>query len=476
MELQFLGAAGRVTGSCYLLRVNGRRVLLECGQIQGSRAEEALNRDPLPADIDAVVLSHAHIDHSGRLPLLMRQGFTGPIHTHHATRALCEIMLRDSGYLHEKDAEWENRKRQRKGLPRIEPLYTQADGEAVIRQFVGLDYGDRREIVPGVEIRFSDAGHILGAAIVELWLTENGRKKKVVFSGDLGFRDAPVMPDPARIAAADLVLLESTYGDRLHRSAEETLAELKAVFAAARDSGGNVIIPAFAVGRTQDLLFLLAEHFDAWGIGRWRVFLDSPMAIEATEAYSRYRHLYDAPLFAPGRSQPVLRNLVMSRSSEDSAAINQLQSGAIVIAGSGMCNGGRIVHHLKHNLGRDEAQVLITGYQARGSLGRRLVDGEESVRIHGQDVPVRATVHTLGGFSAHGDQDDLARWYECVQNRPPVYLVHGERESQEAFAEYLGRRAGAEVHRPRAGETLDLTGLAPAPIPARKADPDRVTG
>jgi metallo-beta-lactamase family protein len=459
MELQFLGAAGRVTGSCYLLRVNGRRVLLECGQIQGSRAEEALNRDPLPADIDAVVLSHAHIDHSGRLPLLMRQGFTGPIHTHHATRALCEIMLRDSGYLHEKDAEWENRKRQRKGLPRIEPLYTQADGEAVIRQFVGLDYGDRREIVPGVEIRFSDAGHILGAAIVELWLTENGRKKKVVFSGDLGFRDAPVMPDPARIAAADLVLLESTYGDRLHRSAEETLAELKAVFAAARDSGGNVIIPAFAVGRTQDLLFLLAEHFDAWGIGRWRVFLDSPMAIEATEAYSRYRHLYDAPLFAPGRSQPVLRNLVMSRSSEDSAAINQLQSGAIVIAGSGMCTGGRILHHLKHNVWRPECHIVIVGYQAHGTLGRRLVDGAEYVKIFGETIRANAKVHTVGGLSAHADQAGLLGWYGEIANGPPVCLVHGESDAQTALAKQLRARFAASVTIPDHGERIDLLRL-----------------
>lgn len=459
MKLQFLNAAGRVTGSCYLLHVNGRRLLLECGQIQGGREEEALNREPLPVEagaLDAVVLSHAHIDHSGRLPLLMRQGFSGAIHTHHATRTLCGIMLRDSGYLHEKDAEWENRKRQRKGLPRIEPLYTQADAEAVIRQFKGLEYGEKREILPGVEIRLSDAGHILGAAIVELWLTENGFTRKLVFSGDLGFRDAPVMPDPATIRSADLVLLESTYGDRNHRAADATLTELSAIFADARASSGNVLIPAFAVGRTQDLLYLLAEHYQEWHIGAWRVFLDSPMAIEATDAYSRFRHLYDAPLFVPGRSQPVLENLVMSRSSEDSMAINRIESGAIVIAGSGMCTGGRILHHLKHNLWRPQCHVVIVGYQARGTLGRQLVDGAQYVRIFGEAIRANARVHTVGGLSAHADQAGLLDWYGAFESRPPVCLVHGEAAAQASLAAALRARFSTNARIPEYGETIDL--------------------
>ena len=459
MDLQFLGAAGRVTGSCYLIHANGRRLLLECGQIQGGRIEEALNREPLPTDIDAVVLSHAHIDHSGRLPLLMRQGFKGPIYTHHATRALCEIMLSDSGHLHEKDAEWENRKRQRKGLPRIEPLYTQADGEAVVRLFSGVDYGHRQEILPGIEVRFSDAGHILGAAIIELWFTEKGKTRKLVFSGDLGFRDAPVMSDPARITRGDLVLLESTYGDRLHRSAAKTLEELESVFAQAKDSGGNVIIPAFAVGRTQDLLYLLAEHFDAWDIGNWQVFLDSPMAIEATEAYSRFRHLYDAALFGPGRSQPVLENLVMSRSAEDSMAINRIKSGAIVIAGSGMCTGGRILHHLKHNVWRPECHVVIVGFQAHGTLGRRLVDGTEYVKIHGETIRANAKVHTVGGLSAHADQAGLLDWYGEFASRPPIYLVHGEAKAREALAAGLRARFAAAVRIPDHGQRIDLLDL-----------------
>jgi metallo-beta-lactamase family protein len=459
MELTFLGAAGRVTGSCYLLTVGGRRFLLECGQIQGSRAEEELNREPLPVgphSIEAVILSHAHIDHSGRLPLLMRSGFTGPIYTHHATRALCEIMLSDSGYVHERDAEWENRKRQRRGWPSITPLYTQADGEAVMQLFRGLSFGERREILPGVEVRLSDSGHILGAAIVELWLTEKQVARKLVFSGDLGFRDAPVMPDPARISAADLVLLESTYGDRLHRPAAGTIAELEGIFRAAARSRGNVIIPAFAVGRTQDLLYLLAENFAAWNIGDWRVFLDSPMAIEATETYARYRHLYDAPLFKPGRSQPVLKNLVMARSAEESEAINRISSGAIIIAGSGMCTGGRILHHLKHNLWRPECHVVIVGYQAHGTLGRRLVDGADYVKIRGEVIRSNATVHTVGGLSAHADQAGLLDWYAEFEGSPPVCLVHGEPPAQNALAAKLRERFAASVRIPDHGESIDL--------------------
>jgi metallo-beta-lactamase family protein len=448
-----------VTGSCYLLRVNGRRFLLECGQIQGTPAEEALNREPWPIpveSIDAVVLSHAHIDHSGRLPLLMRNGFKGPIHTHHATRTLCEIMLSDSGYVHERDCEWENRKRRRRGGPLLTPLYTQADGEAVIQLFRGLDYGERREILPGVEIRLSDAGHILGAAIVELWLTEGQTTRKLVFSGDLGFREAPVMRDPARISAADFVLLESTYGDRLHRSAAETIDELAGIFGEARRSGGNVIIPAFAVGRTQDLLYLLAENFDAWDIGAWRVFLDSPMAIEATQAYASYRHLYDAPLFKPGRTQPVLENLVMARTAEESQAINRIASGAIIIAGSGMCTGGRILHHLKHNLWRSECHIVIVGYQAQGTLGRRLVDGAELVRIRQNVIRVNAAVHTVGGLSAHADQAGLLAWYAELEGRPPVCLVHGEQRAQSALAAKLRERFACSVRIPEHGESIDL--------------------
>jgi metallo-beta-lactamase family protein len=447
-DVQFFGATGEVTGSMYVIQAGEYTVLLECGQIQGGRKDELRNRRRFPfaiEDIDAVVLSHAHIDHTGRLPLLARRGFTGPVHVQDATRALCEIMLPDSGYLNEKDAEWENRKRERKGLPPVEPLYTRAEAEESLKLFTGFAYGDRRQIVPGLSLTFHDAGHILGSTIVELTCAQGGSSRTLVFSGDLGYRDAPVMQPPAKISQADMVIMESTYGDRLHRPMTETIVELGELFANARASKGNILIPAFTVGRTQDLLYLMEKHYDDWKLGDWQIFLDSPMAIEATRVYSQYRHLYGAQLFAPGASVPNLPNFHATMSTEESMSINSIRFGAIIIAGSGMCSGGRIHHHLKNNLWRAECHVVIVGFQANGTLGRRLVDGVPSIKLWGEKIVVKANIHTIGGLSAHADQAGLIDWYADFGNRPPVYLVHGEPDAQKVLAGELRSRLQAPV-------------------------------
>jgi metallo-beta-lactamase family protein len=458
MKLEFFGAAAEVTGSCHILHIGGRQVLLDCGLIQGSRKDEDRNRDPFPFDaskIDAVVLSHAHLDHCGRLPLLVKRGFRGPVFAQEASCELVAILLADAAHLAERDAEYRSRKIGKK----IKPLYTLAEGEQVMRQLRGRKYRTEFKVIKGVRVTFHDAGHILGSCAVEIRVEDSGVERKIVFSGDLGQYDTPILKDPDPIPGADLVLMESTYGGRRHRDREETIRELGEILTSPRSNRGNILIPAFSIGRSQEIMYQLGKYHDEWDLGRFRIFLDSPMAIEATRVYWEYSHLYDEEatrLRKESGGMPLLPNLSLSRTPDESMAINRIDSGAIVIAGSGMCNGGRIIHHLKHNLEHEDTQVLITGYQANGSLGRRLVNGESSVRIYGRDIPVRATVHTVGGLSAHGDQDDMARWYENMENRPPVYLVHGEVESQEAFRKYLVNRTGAEVHLPKPGESLDL--------------------
>ena len=465
MDISFHGAAGEVTGSCLLVTVGGKQLLLDCGLIQGSAAEEARNRRAFPFNpqaIDAVVLSHAHLDHSGRLPLLVKGGFRGPIYTHRATRDLSRIMLLDAAALAERDAVIETRKRQRQARTAVEPLYTRAEAEAAVRQFRALDYDSEQDILPGVRLRLRDAGHILGSAIVELWLTEGTTTRKLVFSGDLGHRGAPILRNPATVREADLVILESTYGDRNHRSWNATWQELGEVFRAATQHAGNILIPAFAIGRTQELLYVFKQHWREWGLDRWTVFLDSPMAIAATEVYAHHANLFndkdkdrrrrDGDLFA-------LPNLHFSRTSSQSMAINRIQSGAVIIAGSGMCNGGRIRHHLKHNVWREQCHVVFTGFQARGTLGRQLVDGAPRVRLWGESVRVAAQLHTVGGLSAHADQEGLLAWYRGFgQPLPPVALVHGEPIAIDGLAARL-KTLRAPVIVPTPSERLDLTDL-----------------
>ncbi len=462
MEIEFYGATSGVTGSCHILRANGHLILLDCGLIQGPREVEQKNREPFPfapQEISAVVLSHGHIDHSGRIPLLVKQGYDGPIYAHNATCDLCRILLKDSASLQQRDAEYENKWRKRKGKPLVEPLYSVDDVDEALSHSVGLPYRERREILPGVSICFQDAGHILGSSSVEVWLNEDGYEQKIVFSGDLGQYDMPILNDPAVIQHADHVLVESTYGNRRHRDLQRTIDEIGEIISQARHDRGNLLIPAFSVGRSQEILYFMGKYFDDWDLGRWRIFLDSPMAIKATEVYWNYPQLYDEEatrLRRKANEMPPLKNLHLSSSVEDSMAINNIASGAIIIAGSGMCNGGRIIHHLKHNLARQGAHVMIVGYQAYGTLGRKLVDGHDEVRIHGDYYPVRAHIHTVGGLSAHGDVDDLIRWLRNFNSDPAVHVVHGEDESKQAFRDSIEQELGLRADVPSKGDVLEL--------------------
>ncbi len=451
MQIEFLGATREVTGSCFLLRVGECQLLVECGLVQGGRKQELKNSDPFPfepGDIDAVVLTHAHLDHSGRLPLLIKRGYTGPVYTHSATADLCAIMLEDAGYLNEKEAQWENKKRERKGMELVEALYTQDEAREAHKQFQGREYGATLEVLPGVKVTLWDAGHILGSAIVQLQLTEGEHSKNVVFSGDLGHKGAPILCDPAVIDSADLVVMESTYGDRLHRGWDETWQEMGEIISSAKSAKGNILIPAFTVGRTQELLYAFKRNYDAWNIGDWEVFLDSPMGIEATEVYARHTGVYDdkaKELHETDGNPFDLPNLHMSRETQDSMNINQLKSGAIIIAGSGMCTGGRIKHHFKYNIWREQAHVMIVGFQARGTLGRSLVDGAKRIRLWGETMQVKAQIHTVGGLSAHADQQGLMDWYGRFRNNPRVVLVHGEPQAMDSLADRLRSEHGTEV-------------------------------
>ena len=462
MHLEFFGAAGEVTGSCHILTVGGRTLLLDCGLIQGGEHPDERNRRPLPFDassIDAVVLSHAHIDHSGRLPLLRKRGFRGPIYATTACRDLVRILLADCAAMSVREAERAVRKAGARGAnDAIEPLYTVDDAKRTVEQIHTVPYGKTVPVLPGVDLTFRDAGHILGSASVWLTLREDDVERRLVFSGDLGQYDSPILRDPEPGVEVDLALVESTYGDRRHREREDTLREFGEILRNARRDGGNVVIPAFAVGRTQDLLYEFGTHFDAWQLGDWQIFLDSPMAIEASRVYWAHTELYDeearAVCLRAGNLAP-LPNLTLCRTTDESMAINKLRHGAIIIAGSGMCTGGRVVHHLKHNLSRPECDVVFTGFQAAGTLGRAIVEQREIVRIHGSPIRVAARIHTLGGFSAHGDQQDLLRWYAGVPGKPPVWLVHGEAQGAAGLQEAL-RQVGVRAQVAQTGVRLDL--------------------
>jgi metallo-beta-lactamase family protein len=455
MQVHFHGAAGTVTGSMHLVEAAGKRILLDCGMIQGSDAEEARNAEPFPfeiASIDAVVVSHAHIDHTGRLPLLSARGYRGPIYAQQATADLLPIMLLDSASLQESDAARSNRKRA-SGQPEVVPLYTRDDVQKMLTQVRPLPYHERTSLFPGIEVNLRDAGHILGSSIVEL--SADGRT--LVFSGDLGPKGTPILRDPETPPAANLVLMESTYGNRNHKDRADTVRELGGILDQAWSNHGNVLIPAFAVGRTQELLYWFARFYDEWNLARWRIFIDSPMAAKVIRIYDRHHELFDDDALEVWKGTPNpfrLPNLHTTDSIDDSMAINQIRNGAIIIAGNGMASGGRIVHHLRHNIGRREAHIVFVGYQAEGTLGRRLVNGAQWVRMFGDDYRVKAQCHTVGGLSAHTDQNGLLEWYGGIAQHPPIALVHGEDIAREALAGELRERYGVQAQLARPGMTL----------------------
>lgn len=477
MRITFLGAARMVTGSCYLLEAGGLRILVDCGMFQGK--EDDLNHEPFPlnpAGLDFVILTHAHIDHSGRLPLLCKQGYRGPIYAHPATAELAEIMLLDSAHIQEADAERLNRKAGRAGRPQEPPLYTQDDARITAKQFKTVPYGELKALSSRVRFRLQDAGHILGSAIIEVFETgADGGETKLVFSGDIGQPDRPILRDPTIIDSADYLVMESTYGNRLHDSPESKQGALAEIIRSTIARGGNVIVPSFAVGRTQELLYSLNKLVEAGELPRGlRVVVDSPLAIAATQITAKHVEVFDEEAHKLVRSgdQPfAFPGLLTTATAEESKALNNDLRPMVIIAASGMCEAGRVVHHLKHNLWRAASTILFVGYQAEGTLGRIIHDGAKHVRIHGEDVAVRAHIETLHGFSAHADQAQLLAWVSGLTH-PPVrtFLVHGEGDAQAELGRLLTER-GHRVAIPDLDEaaTLEPAGaLVPAPARARK--------
>lgn len=463
MEISFFGAANEVTGSCYVVKTDKARFLVDCGMFQGGRRLEAHNRIPSaiqPKELDAVILTHGHLDHCGRLPLLVASGYRGPIYATPGTIDIAIIILEDAASIQEHDTARENRKRIRAGLSRLEPLFDKRDVEHVINQFKAVPYGKSFEPVSGVTARFVEAGHILGSASVELFVQSADATKKVVFSGDLGQYNMPLMKDPSHIEDADLVIMESTYGDRDHRSIDDTVKEFQEIIEDASRHGGKVLIPVFAVGRVQLILYYLAQMFREKLIPPMPIYLDSPMAIAASQTYLDYAGDMDADvaeLVKSGQLRRDLASLVTVESAEESVRLNSIEGPCIILAGAGMCNAGRILHHLRHNLYSPKCYVVIVGYQARGSLGRMLVDKEPKVKIFGETIAVNARVSGLGGFSAHGGQSDLLRWLApMAKSKPQIILTHGESQPMQELGFQIKKRFGIAVQMPKMFETISF--------------------
>ena len=456
MKIQFCGASTGVTGSCHLITTDNHRILLDCGQFQGGKSQEAMNYEEFPfypAEIDCLILSHAHIDHCGRIPLLFKRGFKGDIYCTDATADLLGVMLKDSGYIHEKEAEWKNRKNERAGRPVIEPLYTYNDAVDSLKFVKPVLYDQLIELNEEMKIVFNDAGHILGSAITELWVTENDTVSKIVFSGDLGVMNRPILRDPTIIKKADYVIMETTYGNRLHPQNSMDVRRLMDIIRETAARGGTTVIPSFAVGRTQELIYELNRVYDSNSEYReafkdLMVYVDSPMATTATEVFKRNAQVFDdetKEYIRKGDHPLDFKNLKFTRTSEESMWLNSDRKPKVIISASGMCEAGRIRHHLKHNLWDSRASIVFVGYQAEGTLGRRLVEGAQEVTLFGEKIKVNAQIHNLEGFSGHADRDGLLEWLGGFRQQPKhIFLVHGENDSKEDFAKTVKEQLGYE--------------------------------
>lgn len=446
MKVKFCGASTGVTGSCHLISTDSHKILLDCGQFQGGKEMDRMNEEEFPfnpAEIECVILSHAHIDHCGRIPLLVKRGFKGPIYCTDATADLLEVMLKDSAYIHEKDAEWQTKKNLRTGKPPVDPLYTIQDSEAALRLVKPILYDQLIEINPDMKIVFNDAGHILGSAITELWITEGEKTSKLVFSGDLGVENRPILRDPVKIKKADFLIMETTYGNRLHPENATSIEELIHITLKTIKRGGSVIIPSFAVGRTQELIYqfnMFYEHHPEYAdiLGKVNVYIDSPMATTATEVFKKNAQVFDdeTKAYILSGDHPLdFPNLKFTRNTADSQMLNQDKHSKIIISASGMCEAGRIRHHLKHNLWDSRNSIVFVGYQAEGTLGRLLVEGAKEVKLFGEPIMVGAEIYNLEGFSGHADQKGLLDWLGGFQKEPKhIFLVHGETQSKIDFA------------------------------------------
>lgn len=487
MKLSFLGAAHEVTGSCHFIEACGKKILVDCGMQQG-QDDDTQELPVVPADIDYLFLTHAHIDHSGKLPLLSKMGFNGKIFTTVATGELCSIMLQDSAHIQEFEAEWKNRKRQRAGEDLYEPLYTIEDAQRIMKRFVTFEYNQIISVCDGIKIRFIDVGHLLGSASIEVWIEEEDTNKKLVFSGDIGNLNQPLIRDPQYITEADYVVMESTYGDRNHGPAPDYVQELADIIKETFDRGGNVVIPSFAVGRTQELLYFLRDIVNnnrIPGYSEIPVYVDSPLAVEATNVFNKnVKGYFDEEamsLINQGINPITFPGLKISVTSDESKAINFDSRSKVIISASGMCDAGRIRHHLKHNLWRAESTIVFVGFQAIGTLGRSLLEGTKTVKLFGESITVNANIVRLHGISGHADQAGLLRWLSAFEQKPKrVFVVHGEASVCDSFAALL-QDQGYDALAPNLQASFDLatntcleTGVLPEPKKVKETT--RVSG